>query len=386
VRSALAGTVVAIAALVAAAVFGASLAGLVGTPGRYGQNWDAELSTGFAAVPAALGAKVLSTVPGIAGYTEGNSGQLTIDGQIVPAIGVDPPPGSTGHGDDGGYLTMLAGRTPDGPDEIALGAQTLRAIHARLGETVRVAVNLATGIAGPGTERTMRVVGVTVFPDFGLQDLSDTGLGNGAVVPAALLTTTQANTGCVQGVTCYDFFLIRYRAGTDTAAAATRLLAATATVGCPFGACTVTTDQRPGEIKDYAAVSDTPLALGLVLAVLAVATVAHVLLTGVRRRRRDMAVLKTLGFTRSQVQGVVAWEATALAAAALLAGIPLGVIAGRVAWALFAGTAGVASQATVDLPLVLLAIPVTLLLANVIAAWPGWTAARLRPATVLRAE
>ena len=38
------------------------------------------------------------------------------------------------------------------------------------------------------------------------------------------------------------------------------------------------------------------------------------------------------------------------------------------------------------MPLVLLAIPVTLLLANVIAAWPGWTAARLRPATVLRAE
>ena len=83
---------------------------------------------------------------------------------------------------------------------------------------------------------------------------------------------------------------------------------------------------------------------------------------------------------------MVAWEASALAAAALLAGIPLGVIAGRWAWALFAGTAGVASQATVDLPLVLFAIPVTLLLANVIAAWPGWTAARLRPATVLRAE
>jgi hypothetical protein len=386
VRSALAGTVVAIAALVAAAVFGASLAGLVGTQARYGQNWDAELSTGFAAVPAALGAKVLSTVPGIAGYTEGNSGQLTVDGQIVPAIGVDPPPGSTGHGDDGGYLTMLAGRTPDGPDEIALGAQTLRAIHARLGETVTVAVNLATGIAGPGTERTMRVVGVTVFPDFGLQDLSDTDLGNGAVVPAALLTTIQANTGCAQGVTCYDFFLLRYRPGTDTAAATTRLLAATAAVGCPFGACTVTTDQRPGEIKDYAAVSDTPLALGLVLAVLAVATMAHVLLTGVRRRRRDMAVLKTLGFTRRQVLGTVAWEATALAAAALLIGIPVGVVAGRWAWALFADAAGVASQATVQVPLVLLAIPVTIALANVLAAWPGWAAARLRPALVLRTE
>ncbi|HEY7262044.1 MAG TPA: hypothetical protein VH589_11230 [Trebonia sp.] len=83
---------------------------------------------------------------------------------------------------------------------------------------------------------------------------------------------------------------------------------------------------------------------------------------------------------------MVAWEASALAAASLLAGIPLGVIAGRLAWAIFAGTAGVASQATVEVPLLLLAIPVTLLLANVIAAWPGRTAARLRPAVVLRAE
>ena len=116
------------------------------------------------------------------------------------------------------------------------------------------------------------------------------------------------------------------------------------------------------------------------LALLAVGTLAHVLLTGVRRRRRDLAVLKTLGCTRSQLHGMVAWEASALAAAALLAGIPLGVIAGRWAWAVFADATGVASQATVDLPLVLLAIPVTLLLANVIAAWPGWTAARLRPA------
>jgi ABC-type antimicrobial peptide transport system permease subunit len=82
----------------------------------------------------------------------------------------------------------------------------------------------------------------------------------------------------------------------------------------------------------------------------------------------------------------VAWEASALAAAALAVGIPLGVIAGRVAWALFADATGIASQATVNVPLVLLVIPVTLLLANIIAAWPGWTAARLRPATVLRTE
>ena len=129
-----------------------------------------------------------------------------------------------------------------------------------------------------------------------------------------------------------------------------------------------------------------PLILGVVLAVLAVATLAHVLLTSVRRRRRDIAMLKTLGLTRTQVLRLVAWQATALGAAALLAGLPLGVIAGRQAWVFFANAAGVAPQPNVPLPLILLAVPVTLLLANLIATWPGRNAARVRPAVALRAE
>jgi ABC-type antimicrobial peptide transport system permease subunit len=144
----------------------------------------------------------------------------------------------------------------------------------------------------------------------------------------------------------------------------------------------VTADQRPSDIKDYASVRDTPLVLAAVLIVFAVGTLAHVLLTGVRRRRRDLALLKTLGFVRSQVLGVVAWEASAFAVVALLIGLPLGILAGRWVWAYF----GVPAGATVPLTAVLLAIPVTLALANLIAAWPGWTAARLRPALVLRTE
>jgi hypothetical protein len=53
---------------------------------------------------------------------------------------------------------------------------------------------------------------------------------------------------------------------------------------------------------------------------------------------------------------------------------------------LFAGSAGVAGSADVPVPIVLAAIPVTLVLANVIAAGPGWAAARVRPALILRSE
>jgi ABC-type antimicrobial peptide transport system permease subunit len=381
VRSALAGTAIAVAAVVAAAVFGTSLVGLVSSPRQYGQNWNQQLSLGFVAVPSSYAAQLAAAAPGVTGYALGDIGQLSIGGTRVAAVGVDSV-----HGDE--YLTMLAGRPPANAGEIALGAQTMRALGVRTGQTVRATVDWATGHPGPATQRLLRVTGTVVLPDFGQSGLSsDTDLGNGAVVSPSLLSAPNDLPGCTSArETCYSLLLFRYRPGTELPAAQTALLAAAAKAGCPYGACTVTADQRPGDIKNYAAIRDTPLALAAVLGVLAVGTLAHVLLTGVRRRRRDLAVLKTLGFTRWEVLRTVGWEASALAAAALLAGIPLGVIAGRVAWALFADAAGIASQATVNVPLVLLAIPATLLLANVIAAWPGWTAARLRPAQVLRTE
>ena len=103
VRSALAGCVIAVAAVCAAVVFGTSLVGLVSTPHNYGQNWDAQLDLGFGGVPGAFGAPVIAAERAVTGYASGNYGQLVIGGQIVPAIGLDQPSG-------GGYLTRLAGR------------------------------------------------------------------------------------------------------------------------------------------------------------------------------------------------------------------------------------------------------------------------------------
>jgi hypothetical protein len=70
----------------------------------------------------------------------------------------------------------------------------------------------------------------------------------------------------------------------------------------------------------------------------------------------------------------------------MLIGVPLGILAGRWAWVLFASSAGLAPAASIPVALVLLTIPVTAVAAALIAAWPGRAAARIRPATVLRAE
>jgi hypothetical protein len=382
VRSALVGTAAAVAAVVAALVFGTSFLWLVGTPHRYGQNWAQQLDLQVGSIPVTMGQRVLGRVTGLTGYAGGNYGQVSVaapesgghstsgGGTAVPAIGIDQLHGR-------GFLTVLTGRAPAGPHQIALGPHTLHTLGLHVGQRVMVSAH--------GRASMMRVVGSAVFAAFSVGGGSATDLGTGAAVSASVLSQPNPP-GCVGRVTCYNFFLLRYRPGTDLPAAANRLRAGVTRAGCPPGLCLVTTDQRPSDIRDYTGVRDTPLVLGALLGMLAVGMLSHALLAGVRRRYRDLALLKTLGLVRSQLLRVVCWQASTLAAVALLAGLPLGVLAGRWAWVVFAGSAGVAGQAYVPVPLVLLAIPATLLLANLIAAGPGWTAARVPAATLLRGE
>jgi putative ABC transport system permease protein len=63
----------------------------------------------------------------------------------------------------------------------------------------------------------------------------------------------------------------------------------------------------------------------------AVAIVQAVFLT-TTERRRDFAVLRSLGFTRGQIGGVLRVAAASVAAVALLVGLPAGIVAGTVGW------------------------------------------------------
>lgn len=375
VRSALAAATVAVAAVVAALVFGTSLVSLITSPHRYGQDWAQEVDFTVPAAPRALMARLMAGQSQVRDYALGVYGSVTVAGHAVPAIGIDPVRGS-------GFLSMLSGRPTAGPGEIALGERTVRALHLRVGEQVPVTVH--------GRSFRLRIVGEPVFASFSEGGDAATDLGQGAEVPASLLSAAYAPAfapiGCRRGaLTCYSFILVSYAPGTRLQAADARLEKALAKAGCANCASMIT-DQRPRDIRDYAGVRDTPLALSAVLALLAIGTLTHVLLTSVRRRRRDLAMLKILGMTRRQVLSVVGWQASALATVALVLGVPLGMMAGRWSWAAFANSLGVSGGATIPVLPVLLAVPVMLLIANLIAAGPGRTAARLRPAAVLRSE
>jgi ABC-type lipoprotein release transport system permease subunit len=377
VRSALTGTAIAVAAVVAALVFGASLVRLVDTPRLYGQNWNLGLSFTFGSAPASgnpsVGA-ILSRVPGVVAYAGGNVGQISVNGQQVAGVGIRPLHGEV-------FPTLLDGRPPATAHEIVLGARILRRLGKQVGDLVSVQATPA------GRPVLMRVVGEAIFPSFGVGIFTPTGLGDGAALFAPLLPPN--NVGCPRNISCYDFFLVRFRPGTPgtvISALGRRFVSALTASGCPPGTCQALTAAAPAAISNYSRVRATPLALGGLLALLALALLAQVLVTTIRRRRRDLAVVKTLGFLRWQVSAAVAWQATALAAVALLVGLPLGVAGGRWAWALFAGSVGVGPGAAVPLSTIALVVPVTLVLANVIAAGPGWAAARVKPAVALRTE
>jgi ABC-type antimicrobial peptide transport system permease subunit len=143
---------------------------------------------------------------------------------------------------------------------------------------------------------------------------------------------------------------------------------------------------RPTDLVNFGQVQNLPLVLAGLVALLAVATLAHTLITAIRRRRRDLAILKMLGFVPRQVRQAVAWQATTFVFAALLIGLPLGIAIGRVTWDAFASQLGAVVEPVYPLTAIALSIPAAILAANLIATAPAFIAGRLKPAPVLRAE
>ena len=114
------------------------------------------------------------------------------------------------------------------------------------------------------------------------------------------------------------------------------------------------------------------------LAVFGVATLLHLLVVSVVRRRREMGLLKALGFVNVQVGATVLWQATTVALVGIVIGIPLGIVVGRVVWDAFATNLGAVPVAAVPgSTIAALAIGV-LVVANALAVIPAVTSARRR--------
>ena len=362
VRSALAGTMLSVLAVTAAVTFGANLLHVVDTPRLYGQNWDTAIDLSFGSITPAQIQDRLGRIPAISGWTFGNDGIVSIGGVVVPAIGL-----AAGRGP---LLspTLLEGRPPRTGHEIVLGTSTLRRIGRHVGQAVTVTVI-------EGRRLRDRIVGRAVFPNFGRGGFTPTDLGQGAQTTAAALQPRAAAPGQRPS---FQFVLVRFTPGQPLAAAMGGFQRSMAGFCQRIGGPCLATDQRPNGITSYARIDGTPGVLAAVLAILGAAVLGQFAVLSGRRLRRDFAILKALGLFRRQVSSITAWQVSTLTGLALLAGLPLGVVAGRWSWALFAHDLGIPAGAITPLPLVLLMVPAVILIANTVAFWPGNRPAQAR--------
>jgi hypothetical protein len=143
---------------------------------------------------------------------------------------------------------------------------------------------------------------------------------------------------------------------------------------------------KPTDLVNFGQAVNFPFILGIVLVLFGAATLVHVLVVSVARRRRELGLLKAIGFVRRQVAAAVCWQATTVAAIGIVVGVPFGIIAGRLVWNAFATNLGVVPAVVVPLwALVLLGTGVVVV-ANVLAAGPAYVSARARAGVLLRTE
>jgi ABC-type antimicrobial peptide transport system permease subunit len=280
-----------------------------------------------------------------------------VDGRPVPlalfdAAAVDLAP------------VVLEGRAPIQADEVALGRGTLADLGKTLGDTVDIRTT--------GDPITATVVGVIVAPATisTSMDLDSGGSATFGLAEQAYIDTPGAvNAGG---------FLVALDGGADHDAAIDRLRE-------DFPG-TVLGPMKPLDVSNLQRVRGVPYLLAGLLGAMALTSVGITLAASARRRRRDVAVLRALGLARSQLRLLVAGEASTFVLLVAALGLPLGIVAGRLAWR--AAADGLGSEVGPVLPglAILGATLGVLLLVNLYGQALAVVVGRRRPGGDLRSE
>jgi hypothetical protein len=353
--------------LTAVAVVGANLQRLVDTPARWGTTWDVTIES---VDPEAPDTGPIVTpedrellrdhhdveAAAVVLFDE----QVTIEGRRVLAATFEPVKGELSP-------TLVRGRAPSGPDEVAVGMDTLRLLHASVGS--RVSIDSRAQVSAD-----YRIVGVIAMPS-----VSNPGpLGVGAVFTEtggeAIQLGDQTRTLDDVG---NRYMAVRWRDGIDPDDAFKGL-------GLPMARAIAPV--APPEMNGLSDVRSVPLVAAAALAILGVIATAHALVVTVRRRRRELGVLGSIGFAPGDRSAAIHAQATTIALVALAFGVPLGAAVGRLVWSTMADGLGVAGDAAFPCAVLAVGALGMAVVLNVIAVWPAVRARRLPIATALRSE
>jgi len=365
-RPALLGAVVGVLGVVAALTFATGIADAAQNPRRFGQVFDvgAELADGgpdFA--PAAPVLAAAAADPGVAAVADLHWSLATVSGsnQILNVLSLEPVR-------EAPDVVVTVGRLPRSASEILLGPESADALGVGSGERVRLR-------AVPG-DTPMTVTGL----GFVVESWRNSH-ASGAWVTGAGFKALFGS----QSPGFAHLALVQVREGASAKDVAARLNRAPA-VTAASGAIDFQIAPAPLRLGEIRQVRTLPTLLGGFLALLASGAVGHALATSVRRRSRELAVLRALGLTTNQTRAAVWTQACVLALVGLAFGAPLGLALGRILWRAVADYTPLQYVPPLPGPALLLAVPLALLAASLLAAIPSDRAARLRVAAVLRAE
>ncbi len=347
---------VGVAAVSGAATFATSLGRLVDSPERQGWTWDVVVGNYADQEAADLGAAALTANPDVAAFAPYQWTTFEVDGELVTLAEFEP---------DGldGVPVVLEGRAPIGADEVALGRGTLQELGKEVGDTVE--------ISGAAVTVTATVVGVVVAPATIAPPMD---LDSGGAITFALAATAfgDARSDAPAG------YLVDLQEDGRRAGMLDRLRQ-------DFPG-TVLGPMKPLDVADLERVRGVPYLLAALLGTLALVSVVVTLASAARRRRHEVAVLRSLGLARDQLRRLAAGEASTFVSLAVVVGVPVGVVAGRLLWTMAADGLGSEVGPAVPVLAIGIAVVVVLTLVNLYAQGLATVVARREPGVDLRTE
>jgi ABC-type lipoprotein release transport system permease subunit len=355
--TALLGIACGVGALVVVATIESSREHLEATPRLYGSPTGFVMETnGRSGIPEAIAAAL--ETDGVDALTE----RMVINDDELEATGpggsrqVAPMAYQVHKG--GALPTVVTGRYPQGPDEVALGRGTARDLGAQVGDEVHIAA----------------------FDGSADLDLAVTGL----VMPGGTQDQSKAfvvSTDTLATLLCGSDPLEECDLSIDLFANAPAAQAGAALEQIGFEPAPV-----PPSVERIGQTGSLPWYLAGFLCLLGAAGLLHELVTTVRRRRHDLAVTRALGLTPRRAASAITWQSVLTALAGALLGLLLGAIGGSVVWSRIAKSLGVLESSVLPTWWVALVVVAVLGAAAVVSVPPRWRAGRIPLAPVLRSE
>lgn len=358
------GVAAALTALLGTLALGSSFHRVLNDPRLAGGTWDVVVAYDEAG-PREEARHALAGDPEVAAFAQGGWNELTVNGQPVYTMFFDPGSGIAPAVD--------RGRAPDNASEIALGAAELSRLHLSVGDKVKVAMNSGDPPApvDPARPAVAAVItGRSILASPAYQTLN---LGQGGAATTSML----GRLGGPENEAPSFFVRLRHP---DRLAAGYQDLVGRLHESFSF--------PRPDNVAIRSLRNLTSL-VNMLLTVLAVllasALLQRVVVTS-RRHRHQMAILRGLGFTPSQVTRSQVVHGALVAIAAAVVALPLGFVAARQAWTRVADYLGVVPRPVVS-PLGAAGIvAATVLAGGLVGLMIGVQNRRTTPAQLLRTE